>query len=72
MWKRNRRPSGELAAGAVLTNEQAEEVRFLRQRHGMPQWALAERYGVSRRTIRDVLDGVTYPATLATTEGAQL
>lgn len=52
---------GQDAANARLTNEDARMIRVLHFEHGISERALADKYEVSRRAIRDILRGKTYP-----------
>jgi hypothetical protein len=54
---------GEDAAKAKLTNEDARMIRVLHYEHAMTDRALAEKYEVSRRCIRDILACRCYPET---------
>jgi DNA-binding transcriptional regulator YiaG len=50
-------PPGEQSARAVLTNEQAAEIR---NRKGVPQRQLAHEYGVSQITVSRIQRGLRY------------
>lgn len=52
---------GESFPTAKLTNDDARMIRVLRFEHGISEYALAEKYDVSRRCIRDILSGRSYP-----------
>lgn len=52
---------GESFPKAKLTNDDAKMIRVLHFDHGMTDRRLAEKYEVSRRCIRDILSGRSYP-----------
>lgn len=52
---------GEDGASAKLTNSDAQMVRVLHFDHGISERQIAAKFEVSRRCIRQILQGKTYP-----------
>lgn len=57
--ERGRSARGERHGRAVMTQEKADALRVERA-EGMTQLGLASKYGISRATVRQILDGLTW------------
>jgi hypothetical protein len=57
MHAKGRAYGGQIHPQAKLTPPQAREIRRLGTEGGFGEGALAEAFGVSRKTIRNILDG---------------
>jgi len=53
-------PSGEGHSKTSLTGAQVQELRTMRKQEGIPFHALAEKFGISRRSARDIVNHRTW------------